>query len=78
MSGADDLEDAMNSTTYPGGYGRCVMCGADRNEACTVISGSGAPGDQHGDRRPHPHGARTLIGSPLEPFAGFVPVKDET
>lgn len=29
--------------TYPDGYGRCIMCGADRDRFCTVISG---PGDE--------------------------------
>lgn len=68
----------MNDYPYPDGYGRCVLCGAGRNEACTVISGSGVPGDQAGDRRPNPHGGRALIGDPREPLEGFVPVKDET
>ena len=24
---------------YPEGYGRCIMCGADRDAPCTIISG---------------------------------------
>lgn len=65
------------SANYPDGYGRCVLCGAGRNEPCTVISGSGVLGDQVGDRRAHPHGGRALIGSPREPLEGFVPVAKE-
>lgn len=71
-----DKEEAR-AMEYPDGFGRCVMCGADRNEACTIISGSDADGDQTGSRRPRPHGGRAQIGSPLEPQEGFVPVKDE-
>lgn len=62
---------------YPEGYGRCVLCGADRNEPCVVISGSGVPDDQAGSRRAHPHGGRAPIGSPREPREGFVPIADE-
>lgn len=62
---------------YPDGYGRCVMCGADRNEACITISGGEDEGSKRGGRRDHPHGGRAQIGSPLEPQEGFVPVKDE-
>lgn len=61
---------------YPAGYGRCIMCGAGRNDFCTVISGSGVPGDKPGDLREVPHGQRSRIGE-NEPSEGFVAVKDE-
>lgn len=65
------------SAVYPEGLGRCVMCGADRKQPCTVISGSGEPGDQPGDRRPTPHSGRPPIDSSLEPPEGAMAVKDE-
>lgn len=33
----------------------CPMCGATPGNACTVISGTGEPGDQPGDTRSEPH-----------------------
>lgn len=33
----------------------CGMCGAAPGDPCTVVSGSGRPGDRPGDVRPEPH-----------------------
>lgn len=30
--------DMPNSATYPEGYGRCVLCGAGRDEPVFVVS----------------------------------------
>ncbi|MEO5664035.1 MAG: hypothetical protein ABIR39_12195 [Nocardioides sp.] len=69
-------------TRYPAKYGACIMCGAKQGETCTVISGSGEPGDQPGDSRTYPHGNRTRpeqIGTIYDPARSgpFVAVKDE-
>lgn len=64
--------------TYPIGYGRCIMCGADQNQHCTVISTAHDEfyDQDAGDTRLDPHAARARIGV-NEPAAGFVAVKDE-
>ncbi len=64
---------------YPAAYGRCVVCGAGRNEFCTVISGGEVPGDQRTFPERHrevPHHYRSRIGE-NEPPEGSVAVKDE-
>lgn len=70
-------EPAPEAEAAGNGLGRCVMCGAERDRPCTVISGSGEPGDQPGDVRSEPHAGRGPIGSPGEPPEGFVPVAKE-
>ena len=68
---------------YPEKWGVCIMCGAEQGQACTVISGSGEPGDRPGDARDYPHGNRTQphqIGTEYDPARdgrGFVAIKDE-
>ena len=42
----------------------CQMCGAAPGDPCTVVSGSGEPGDRPGDTRPEPHFYRS---SPHKP-----------
>ena len=71
--------------TYPETYGRCIMCGADRGEPCTIISGgvlddytpTDDPKWATGAPREYPHANRGPIGHELEPPARFVAVKDE-
>lgn len=50
----------MDSLTY-----WCQMCGAAPGESCTVISGSGKPGDRPGDRRSEPHFYRSSPHKPV-------------
>lgn len=66
----------MPENTYPDQYPACVVCGADEGKHCTVISGTGVPGDVTGDPRQWPHYYRAKPGQP-GPAQPFVAVKDE-
>lgn len=70
----------MSTTADYTGWPPCVMCGAKRNEPCTVISGSGEPGDSPGNVRYVHHAQRAKpedTGTDRDPGDDFIAVKDE-